>query len=123
MWKSHKRRRKAKRSGDVVQCLPEDVSETPAESHICSTKRIIFNEDGEMQNLYAADNWEVCVILCSDVIFRSFLTVIAEQKNVQDTSPLQIYILNRDSRPQNVHPQTSKTLVLTQFQMLCQNFH
>ncbi|TNN13304.1 hypothetical protein EWB00_003094 [Schistosoma japonicum] len=59
VWKSHKRRRKAKRSGDVVQCLPEDVSETPAESHICSTKRIIFNEDGEMQNLYAADNWEL----------------------------------------------------------------
>ncbi|KAK4476198.1 hypothetical protein MN116_001411 [Schistosoma mekongi] len=58
VWKSHKRRRKAKRSGDVVQCLPENVLKTPDEPHICSTKRIIFDEDGETQNLYAADNWE-----------------------------------------------------------------
>ncbi|CAH8629433.1 unnamed protein product [Schistosoma intercalatum] len=81
--KPYKKRRKAKKSRDVLNSLQDDASKTSINSQIYSTKRIEFDDVGEIKSLYAADNWDL-----SDCTRRSkkrsgyvtFTNICAEQR-------------------------------------------
>ncbi|CAH8576435.1 unnamed protein product [Schistosoma turkestanicum] len=51
-----KKFRKAKKSADVSHSLQEDILKTPINPHVHSTRRIIFDENGEIESLYTSDN-------------------------------------------------------------------
>ncbi|CAH8675137.1 unnamed protein product [Schistosoma rodhaini] len=81
--KAHGKRRKAKKSRDVFNSLQDDALKTSINPQICSTKRIVFDENGKIKSLCAADNWDL-----SDCTRRSkkrsgyvtFTNIYAEQK-------------------------------------------
>ncbi|CAI2734776.1 unnamed protein product [Schistosoma spindalis] len=86
--KPHEKRRKAKKSQDALNSLQDDASKTSINSQIYSTRRIEFDDDGEIKSLYAADNWDL-----SDCTRRSkkrsgyvtFTNICAEQKFTQES--------------------------------------
>uniref|UniRef100_A0A095C6U9 Uncharacterized protein n=1 Tax=Schistosoma haematobium TaxID=6185 RepID=A0A095C6U9_SCHHA len=108
--KPYKKRRKAKKSRDVLNSLQDDASKTSINSQIYSTKRIEFDDVGEIKSLYAADNWDVGRFPHLKVI-PSFLIVLAGRKSVQDTSLLQTYVPNRGLH-RNLESQTLRILIL-----------
>nr|CAH8871128.1 unnamed protein product [Trichobilharzia regenti] len=56
--KSRKRRRRTKKQAAPSQPLQNtDASEAPTKLRVPFVKKIIFGEDGAMQNSYTADNW------------------------------------------------------------------